>query len=187
MPHRFVATLTYELPFGAGKAVGNNLHGFANRIVGGWSVNGIITAVDGNFFSPTVGTQNCNNGFQTTCRPDLVANPFLGGSGVDSARWAVAAFDWPNDTANHTAQTPRLGSAGPNVLQGNGIENFDLSVRKDIPINERFRFEFRFESFNAFNHTNFATPTTAVDNVNFGRTFSSSSPRLNQFGLKMYW
>ncbi len=187
VPHRFVSTFTYELPFGAGKPIGGNLHGFANRVVGGWSVNGIITAVDGNFFSPTVGTQNCNNGFQTTCRPDLIANPLLGGSGVDTPRWTVAAFDWSNNTAKHPAQAPRLGSSGPNVLQGNGLEDFDLSVRKDIPVNERFRLEFRFESFNALNHTNFANPTTAVDNVNFGRTFSSSPPRLNQLGLKLYW
>ena len=99
----------------------------------------------------------------------------------------MSAFDWPNNTAVHPAQPPRFGNAGPNILQGNGFENFDLSVRKGIPVNERFRFEFRFESFNALNHTNFTTPTTAVDNPNFGRTFSSLSPRLNQLGLKLYW
>jgi hypothetical protein len=187
VPQRFVGTFTYELPFGSGKLIGSGLHGVVDKVVSGWSVNGIITAVAGSYYSATVGTQNCNSGFQITCRPDLLANPFLGGSGVDSPRWAVSAFDWATNTARHPAQNPRFGSAGPNILQGNGLQNFDLSIRKAIPVNERFRFEFRFESFNAFNHTNFSTPTTAVDNANFGRTFSAGAPRLNQFGLKLYW
>ena len=139
----------------------------------GWAVNGIITAAQGLYFSPTVGTQNCNSGFQITCRPDLIANPMLGGSGVDTPRWTVNGFDWPNNTAKHPAQPPRFGTSGPNVIQGNGFQNVDFSIRKDIPVSERIRFEFRFESFNALNHTNFGQPTAAVDNPNFGRTFSA--------------
>ncbi len=186
-PHRFVGTLTYELPFGVGKRFGSNWNGVVNGIAGGWSANAIVTVVSGTFFSPTVGTQNCNNGFQTTCRPDLIGDPALGVSGVDSPRWNINAFDWPNNTAKHAAQAPRLGSAGPNILQGNGLQVFDLSVRKQILFTERFRFEFRAEAFNALNHTNFNTPTTAVDNANFGRTFSSGPSRLLQLGSKLYW
>ena len=187
VPQRFVATFTYELPFGSGRPIAGGAHGFTGRLISGWTVNGIVTAEDGMFFSPTIGAQNCNNGYQTTCRADVLSNPLLGGSGVNTPRWSVADFDWPDDTAKHPAEAPRLGNAGPNSLQGNGLENFDLSVRKDIPINERFRLEFRFESFNALNHTNFSNPTTSVDSPNFGRTFSSASPRLNQLGMKLYW
>jgi hypothetical protein len=187
VPQRFVGTFSYELPFGSGKLIAGGAHGLVDKLINGWTVNGIITAADGMFFSPTVGAQNCNNGFQTTCRADLLGNPLLGGSGVDTPRWSVAALDWPNNTAKHAVQPPRLGSAGPNILQGNGFTNFDLSIRKDIPVNERFRFEFRFESFNALNHTNFSNPTTSVDSPNFGRTFSASPPRLNQLGMKLYW
>ena len=187
VPQRFVGTFTYELPFGSGKSIGGSAHGLTGRLIGGWSVNGIITAANGMFFSPTVGAQNCNSGFQITCRADLSGDPLLGGSGVNTPRWSVAAFDWPNNTAKHPAQAPRFGNAGPNILQGNGFQNFDLSVRKDIPVNERFRLEFRFESFNALNHVNYSNPTAAVDSPNFGRVFSSASPRLNQFGMKLYW
>ncbi|MDQ2948453.1 MAG: TonB-dependent receptor, partial [Acidobacteriota bacterium] len=139
VPHRFVGTFSYELPFGSGKLIGGSSHGFVDKVIGGWWLSGIITAADGLFFSPTIGTQNCNSGFQITCRPDLLANPALGVSGVDSPRWSIAAFDWPNNTTRHPAQAPRFGNAGPNTLQGNGFQNFDLSVRKDIPVNERFR------------------------------------------------
>lgn len=187
VPQRFVGTFSYELPFGSGKLIAGGARGFADKLINGWSLNGIATAADGLFFSPTVGAQNCNSGFQITCRPDLATDPFAGGSGLATPRWSVAAFDWPSNTAKHPAQPPRWGNAGPNILQGNGFVNFDLSVRKDIPINERFRLEFRFESFNALNHTNFSNPTTSVDSPNFGRTFSAASPRLNQFGMKLYW
>lgn len=186
-PQRFVGLLTYELPFGKGKRFASSWNGFADRLLGGWSANAIVTVVSGTYFSPTVGAQNCNNGFQTTCRPDLIGDPFQSTSGVGIPRWNVNAFDWPNNTAKHPVQTPRLGSAGPNILQGNGLQVFDLSVRKQIPITERIRFEFRAEAFNALNHTNFSNPTTAVDNVNFGKTFSSGAPRLMQLGAKMYW
>ena len=186
LPQRFVGYFNYELPFGPGKLVGSGTHGLIAGLIRGWSVNGIATAEDGMFFSPTVGIQNCNSAYQVTCRPDLSAYPLLGGSGIDTPRWALSAFDWPNDPA-HSSQTPRFGDAAPNSLQGNGLFDVDLSLRKEIPVNERVHFEFRLESFNALNHTNFATPTTAVDSASFGRTFSAASPRLNQLGLKLYW
>src|SRR5581483_5359629 len=151
MSHRFVTNFTYQLPFGAGKPLGNNLRGFVNHLVGGWTLGGIVTAESGLYLYPGVGGQNCNNGYFIFCRPDLLRNPFLGGSGVNSPRWSQAAFDWPYNSAAHPVQPPRLGSAGSNILPGNGLVNFDLSLRKDIPIREQIRFEFRFESFNAFN------------------------------------
>ena len=187
VPQRFVTTFTYELPFGAGKPIGSGSHGWVDKLIREWSINGIVTAADGMFFSPTIGAANCNSGFQITCRPDLLTDPLLGGSGVTSPRWSSAAFDYPTKTSAHPAQAPRFGNAGPNILEGNGFVNFDLSVRKNIPLNERFRLEFRFESFNAFNHANFANPTTAADSPNFGLTFTAASPRLNQLGMKLYW
>ena len=33
----------------------------------------------------------------------------------------------------------------------------------------------------------FRSTDAAVDNPNFGRTFSALAPRLNQLGLKLYW
>lgn len=187
VPHRFIANYVYQLPFGSGMAIGNNLGGFANRLIGGWTVAGITTIRSGFYLRPVVGAQNCNNGYFIFCRPDLLRNPWLGGDGVHSPRWDRNAFDYPFNTAAHPAQTPRFGTAGLNILQGNGLINFDMSLQKAIPINERLRMEFRFESFNAFNHTNFGDPNPNVDNPNFGLVFSSASPRVNQLGLKMYW
>jgi hypothetical protein len=75
-----------------------------------------------------------------------------------------------------------------NILRGNATNTTDMGIFKIFPFKERYRFEFRTEMFNAFNHTNFANPTSSVENPNFGRTFSTSvGPRTIQFGLKFYW
>jgi hypothetical protein len=103
-------------------------------------------------------------------------------------RWNRDAFDWPLNTAKHPAQAPRFGSATMNMLRGNAVNTFDAGIFKNFVFKENYRFEFRAEMFNAFNHTNFANPNASVENANFGRTFSTSvGPRTIQFGLKFYW
>ena len=75
-----------------------------------------------------------------------------------------------------------------NILRGNPTNTADIGIFKVFPFKERYRFEFRTEMFNAFNHTNFANPNASVENPNFGRTFSTSvGPRTIQFALKFYW
>ena len=47
------------------------------------------------------------------------------------------------------------------------------------------RLQFRFESFNAFNHTQWNAPQTNVSNPNFGRVTGTRHARINQIGLKL--
>jgi hypothetical protein len=46
------------------------------------------------------------------------------------------------------------------------------------------RLQFRFEFFNAFNHTQFNNPSGSVTNANFGKVTSARSPRIAQVALK---
>ena len=80
---------------------------------------------------------------------------------------------------------------------------FDFSAFKNIPINERFRAEFRGEFFNIINHPNFNAPgfggngvvaianSTNFNNTNFGASGSTrdapNAPRQIQFSLKLYY
>ena len=117
-----------------------------------------------------------------------MGNAFLGGNGVDAPRFDVNAFDWPLNTAKHPAQTPRFGSVAVNTLKGNGINNWDVSILRNMLIGDRYRVEFRFEMFNAWNHPSFGNPVTGPTSPNFGRTFSTQvDPRDVQFGLKFHW
>lgn len=190
IPHRFTGNWLYELPVGRGRAFGGGMHKAADLLIGGWAVSGIVTLHNGYAIggAPTVAAANCNSSVQNLCRPDVLRDFMLGGSGLVTPRWDRSAFDWPLNTAAHPAQAPRFGNAAMNILRGNAVNTADIGIFKTFPIKERYRFEFRSEMFNAFNHTNFANPTASVENANFGRTFSTSvGPRTIQFGLKFYW
>ena len=189
LPHRFTANFLFEIPFGRGQRFGASLPRAADFVLGGWTVSGIWTLHNGyHLTGPTIAAANCNSSFQNLCRPDALTNPLVGGNGLVSPRWSRDAFDWPLNTAKHPAQPPRFGSATMNMLRGNGINSADMGIFKNFVFRERLRFEFRGELFNAFNHTNFASPNTSVENPNFGRTFSTSiGPRTVQLGLKFYW
>lgn len=189
LPHRFTGNFIYELPFGRGKVIGSGVTGIADKLVSGWSVSGIVSIRSGfNVYGPTIATANCNSSPTNLCRPDLLRNPVLGGNGLLTPKYDRDAFDWPLNTAKHAAQSPRFGSAPMNFLPGNAAHTWDMSFAKDISVAERYRFEFRTELFNAFNHTNFANPNASPESPLFGRTFSTSiGPRTIQFGLKFYW
>jgi hypothetical protein len=188
--HRLSVNYVYDLPFGPGKRLAGNTQGFTGKLVGGWRVTGVTTYRTGLPFIPTIAAANCNSAFMQTCRPDLIGTNFslIGGSGVDSPRWNRSAFDYPNNTAAHAAQPPRFGNAAPNILDGNVVNNWDLSLVKITNFAERRMLEFRFEMFNVWNHASFGNPNANVDSPLFGRTTSTSTdPRDIQLGLKFYW
>lgn len=189
VPHRFTANFLYQLPFGKGQRFGDGVSKAVDMILGGWNLSGIQTLHNGyHLTAPTIAAANCNSSPTNLCRPDLIGDPVLGGNGLVTPRWNRDAFDWPLNTAKHPAQAPRFGSSAMNILRGNAVNSLDAGIFKNFVFKENYRFEFRTELFNAFNHTNFASPNTSVENPNFGRTFSTSiGPRTIQFGLKFYW
>jgi hypothetical protein len=56
-----------------------------------------------------------------------------------------------------------IGNAPKDVFRGPGINNFDISIVKNFPFssNESRFVQFRFETYNAFNHTQFSAVDTA--------------------------
>src|SRR5260370_35179602 len=49
------------------------------------------------------------------------------------------------------------GEAGRNSADGFGATQADLALRRDFPISEKLRLQFRAEAFNVFNHPNFGS------------------------------
>lgn len=77
-------------------------------------------------------------------------------------------------------------------MQGPGQNNADLGIFKNISIEERYKVQFRWEMFNAFNRVWFGGPNTCltcgVGPGGFGSiTGTSNLPRIMQAGLKFYW
>ena len=183
--HQGSGSFSYELPFGKGKPFGNGLNGIADKLVGGWQLNGIVTLLSGFPVTPLVGTNRSGNG--NTFNPDRPNyNPNFQGpvkiGRVD--RW----FD-PNAYSLPTLGT--WGNVGRGVLDGPGLADIDLSVFKTIPVTERTRLLFRAEAFNIANRPNFGIPNFLIFS---GESISPSagqitstvtSSRQIQFGLKL--
>lgn len=79
------------------------------------------------------------------------------------------------------------GNSGRRFFSGPGIENYDLTARKNLRLTQTKSLEFRLELFNAFNHAQFYGPGSVDGNITrstFGYVVSAAPPRLIQIGLK---
>jgi hypothetical protein len=207
---RFVLSYAYDLPFGKNKAFGGNASGVLNQIIGGWQVAGITIATTGNWYTPTdistnLSTSDGGGEVASASRPNVVGNPNAHPC-VPGTLFNTCAF------ATNTV-VGAFGNAGRNIIQGPGVQNWDISLFKIFPIREQMHMEFRAEFFNAFNHydpefdnpgsfnSNIATQhgldETAAEtgctngnpnsNCAFGFAQAAHDPRLIQFALKFYF
>src|SRR5262245_18846365 len=183
IPHRFVASFSYELPFGKGKRFGQNWNGFLNGLAGGWQVSGAATRQSGSTLS--ISAAGIGLSFATR-RPDRLAGD---GSFDDARDRARAGQTWFNTAVFAQPADFTLGNAARNYsdVRRDGYRNVDLSVLKNFVWSEgRQKVQFRGEFINAFNIVVFGTPGAAVnDPANFGivRT-QGNQPRLIQLALR---
>ncbi|MGO8789916.1 MAG: carboxypeptidase regulatory-like domain-containing protein [Terriglobia bacterium] len=81
---------------------------------------------------------------------------------------------------------------GRDTLSGPALNSTDFAILKDIPITERYKFQFRSEFFNVFNQVSFNNPDVGVlDGAAFGTiqaaNLTPAPSRVIQFGLKFFW
>ena len=177
-PNSFVLSYVYELPVGRGKKFASGVNGVVNTIVGGWQTSGTLTLKEG--FPLTIGSSgNGLNYFGAGQHVDVVGNYHIANP---------SRTEWFNTAAFAVAGPWSLGNAPRyfSDLRAPGYKNFDISIQKYFPIQERFRFQFRLDIFNAFNHTNYYSPNTAMG-PGFGTITSAWTPRQMQAALKFYW
>ena len=60
------------------------------------------------------------------------------------------------------------------MLRGPAWQNWDMSLQKNIMWKDRYRLQLRADSFNIFNHPNFAPPNAAISNTSNVGTITSS-------------
>ncbi len=100
---------------------------------------------------------------------------------------------WLNEYFNTSAFTYNapgtFGNVGRNPIYGPGWNQANLNFAKNFPFRERYNVQFRWEMFNAFNHTVFGTPQTdynSAGNGTFGQiTSTGAPPRAMEAGLKL--
>jgi len=192
----------YELPFGKGKRFASDASGAMDKVVGGWSINWSSTFQGGQPISigcPSGTAAGLGCGALYTGQP-LDLGLHNDANGLLSWFGNPAAFTQPAACTLNGSPTC-LG--GVTQVPGPGFKRLDFSAFKDIPINERFRLQFRAEIFNIFNHPNFNAPNFGGNGVvaiaNSGNFNSSTfgeigstrdapyDPRQIQFALKLYF
>jgi hypothetical protein len=176
--HRLVGSFVYNLPFGKGERFASNATGVKNALVGGWQVNGILTLQRGFPITITAADAGGLNDSFGTNRADLVGDPYP--SGFDKSIDA-----WFNTAAFAQPAPGFFGTVGRNTLRGPGINNLDFALFKNFDLVRGSRLQFRFESFNAFNHAQFNAPVVNVADTRFGRILSARPGRINQLGVKL--
>jgi Carboxypeptidase regulatory-like domain len=200
----FTASVLYDLPFGKGKAYGNNLGGVGNSIIGNWQVDLIERATSG-FPLFVVDTSNPSgvdfsyNGL-TVERPNEVgdpnkAGPIAANPTCNAPTQIHTKSAWFNQCAFVSAPAGELGTAARAPVYGPRFVNTDLSVIKNfmLPFREGMGLQFRAEFFNLFNHPQYwmsGTSDTGEQDINTQSTFgvinqTVNNPRLIQFALKL--
>ncbi len=196
--HRFVMNVSFAIPWT------KRFGGYEGKILDGWAVDGVLTAQSG--FPATIlsgpvlgipdvallggGAERANGNAQAFHPAPLgsaaaAAIPSLCARGVG----VNASNQICTDTSGFPLTQPLLGNfgdSGRNQLRLAGVEDADLGVYKDTRVKERVTLQFRWETYNIFNHPNFSGFVNTLTSPNFGTyTSTATGPRTMQFGLKV--
>lgn len=159
-----------------------------NRLTTEWSLSGTTRFASGfpvtlfdNSDNSLLGTlgNGVNNYLLDT--PQYLPGPLKINRNGRNGRAAFNTSLFPEETMG------QLGNAKRRIFYGPGINNFDLTLEKNVRLVDARSLEFRAEAFNAFNHTQFYGPASVdgqVEDPNFGQIVSAQAPRLMQFVAK---
>jgi hypothetical protein len=166
-------------------------HAITKWVLDDWQISGIAAFVSG---SPR------GIGLSLSDGADLTG----GGDGTSVVLTGPAILDKGDRTFDRYFNTsvfarPALGTVGSGAaatryaFRGPGINNFDLTFFKNFPIKERVKIQFRWEMYNAFNHTQFNGVNTTAQfnaagqqiNTQFGQVTSARDPRIQQMSLRL--
>jgi carboxypeptidase family protein len=168
-------------------------------LLGGWQISGITRFWSGPPINIYMG--GCSN-----CYTGNAGN-FVGGSAAGQVRPDLGGgsvylsksdhIHWLNPAAFVAPAPGSVGNIRRNAFRGPGINNWDISLFKNINFTESRYLQLRLESFNTFNHvqpagvnnafgaSNAGDPTTITSNS--GQINAYRNPRNVQLGIKLYF
>ena len=182
--HMWVANYLWRIPKLSSKW--NNVA--VRAVFDNWTFSGTTTFASG---APNAVSYSTTDNADITGGGDggralQVAGPNLSHGDRSFSRW------FNTDAFARPPQGDR-GTAPTNSIRGPGINNWDMTFAKDIPLGSEARFlEFRADFYNAFNHTQFSAIDTAARfdpagnqvNGRFGQVIATRPARIIQFALR---
>jgi hypothetical protein len=218
LPISNVTSLVYDLPFGRGRHFMNTANGFTDTVLGGWQISAINTMQAGTVFNVGYSPNSAN-----AVSPQIPAtyrganeyrpNIVPGQKAIKKTKLSngfiqytnLAAFTLPETKDGSGNLVSPFGNASRNPGRSPALYQTDVALNKTFttPL-ESLRIQFRAESYNLFNHTNFyipgsgltgtlSTPATATAPASLnnptggGQITSTFEPRIFQFGLKILY
>jgi hypothetical protein len=171
--HVLVFSGVYLLPFGRGKSFFGGAGRASNLLLSGWEYNWIANFRSGNPINlptnayllrdPTLSDSSFQKFFNTcVLQTDGVTarQPNATRTAFETCTNPAFALRPANTLANIPLRLANLRQPWAPI--------FDMSVNKSFNFSERYRFQVRFEAFNAFNTPLFGSPNTSPTDLNFG-------------------
>jgi hypothetical protein len=186
--HNVTVNMIYDLP-----KFSNSWNNAVSRTVfDGWQVGGVALFLSGapsGIGATFVQAIDLTGGSGVDSRVNLTGNPNLGFGSRDPLRFFDTSVVQSPPIASYG-----IGNAPKDAVRGPGLSNYDLSFYKNFRLgaSESRKVQFRFEMYNAFNHTQFTgiDTTSRWDaagrqvNQRFGQAISAAAARRIQLGLK---
>jgi hypothetical protein len=184
LKHNFVLSYNYDLPV-------DKLFRASNCLTQGWAISGITRYATGlpvtfQSFGDNALVQVQNNGVNSISidLPDY--NPSLGPLDINrNPRNNSLAFNTRLFIPNALGA---FGNSSRRFFYGPGINNYAMALRKTTRVTESVALEFRFETFNTFNHAQFDGANAVDGNINdstFGQILKSQPGRVSQVAFKL--
>jgi hypothetical protein len=178
--HIFNANYIYRLPF-------FTQPGLMHSVLGGWELAGTMVWQTGTIIA------NQGPGLSISYDPVGLGGGYTNRPNINGKiHYTKTQKQW-FDPSIFSAPTPAwagglnqgFGNAAKDAIVGPGRVNFTTALYKTFAFTERVHFEFRAESFNTFNHTQFNGVGNSFGNGNFGQVTSTWDPRSLQLGGKL--
>jgi Carboxypeptidase regulatory-like domain/TonB dependent receptor len=203
----FLSEFVYDIPL-----LRHSSNRFLKTVVAGWTTSGIVTIESGLPVNLTVGGALGSNGLpDATNRPSVsgaIGTPHTVGSWFNNtpvmANDPVTGVPTLVSVGNFLPPTVGdFGNLGYDAVRGPGRDNWNLSLFKSFLLSESrgSRLEFRCETFNTWNHTQFNSINGSIgysfnkdfneylpnSGQQFGQATSAFDPRVFQLGLKLFF
>jgi hypothetical protein len=196
VPQRFVATLSYDLPFGKGKRFdpGNAV---SRMVAGGWNLATVVTLQSGQPWGPSCGSGSgsengrCIPTGQPLELPKSLQHWYDGNTPVTLPdgrtftppqytylKWNPDAFtssivQFPNGNYSTAAYWEGTTPAYMNALRTPSFQNVNLAINRTFNFRENWNLQFLAEATNMFNKTNFLPGAV---NASFGGPILVADP-----------